>query len=150
VAAAASVDVEVQTVVDRPVAVVAAYAGDPSHAPDWYANIREATWRTEPPVALGSRMDFVAQFLGRRLSYTYEVVELVEGERLVMRTADGPFPMETTYTWQPVGDGATRMTLRNRGTPSGFAGLAAPVMERAMRRATTKDLTRLKALLESH
>jgi uncharacterized membrane protein len=150
VAAAASVDVEVQTVVDRPVAVVAAYAGDPSHAPDWYANIREVTWRTEPPVALGSRMDFVAQFLGRRLSYTYEVVELVEGERLVMRTADGPFPMETTYTWQPVGDGATRMTLRNRGTPSGFAGLAAPVMERAMRRATTKDLTRLKALLESH
>jgi hypothetical protein len=146
----ASVDVLVETVVERPVAVVAAYAGDPGHAPEWYANIREVTWRTEPPVAVGSRMDFVAQFLGRRLAYTYEVVELVAGERLVMRTADGPFPMETTYTWEPVGDGATRMTLRNRGTPSGFAGLAAPVMERAMRRATTKDLTRLKALLESH
>jgi len=94
-------------------------------------------------------MDFVAQFLGRRLSYTYEVVELVPGERLVMRTADGPFPMETTYTWEPEGDGGCRMTLRNRGNPSGFAGLAAPVMQRAMRRATTKDLARLKGLLES-
>jgi hypothetical protein len=27
------------------------------------------------PVQLGSKIDFVAQFLGRRLAYTYEVVE---------------------------------------------------------------------------
>ncbi|MGH3347939.1 MAG: SRPBCC family protein [Nocardioides sp.] len=142
------VDVRVETVIARPVAEVATYAGDPSHAPDWYVNIREVTWQTPPPVAVGSRMDFVARFLGRRLAYTYEVVELVPDERLVMRTADGPFPMETTYTWEPVGKDATRMTLRNRGTPSGFAGVAAPVMERAMRRATTKDLARLQAILE--
>ncbi len=145
-----AVDVHVETVVRRPVAVVAAYAGDPTNAPQWYSNIRSVDWRTEPPVRVGSRMDFVAHFLGRRLAYTYEVVELLAGERLVMRTADGPFPMETTYTWQPVGEGATRMTLRNRGEPSGFAGLAAPVMERAMRRATTRDLARLKEFLESH
>ncbi|WP_432477709.1 SRPBCC family protein [Nocardioides sp. GXQ0305] len=142
------VDVRVQTVIARPVAAVAAYAGDPSHAPEWYVNIREVTWQTPPPVAVGSRMDFVARFLGRRLAYTYEVVELTPDERLVMRTADGPFPMETTYTWEPVVEGATRMTLRNRGTPSGFAGVTAPVMERSMRRATTRDLARLKALLE--
>ena len=144
-----SVDVRVETVIARPVAEVAAYAGDPTHAPEWYVNIRDVTWRTPPPVALGSRMDFVARFLGRRLAYTYEVVELVPGERLVMRTADGPFPMETTYTWEPAGEGGTRMTLRNRGTPTGFAGIAAPVMERAMRRATTKDLDRLRTLLEA-
>jgi uncharacterized protein YndB with AHSA1/START domain len=142
------VDVQVETRIDRPVAEVAAYAGDPTHAPEWYVNIREVTWQTPPPLTVGSRMDFVARFLGRRLAYTYEVVELVPGERLVMRTADGPFPMETTYTWEPAGEGATRMTLRNRGTPSGFAGVAGPVMELAMRRATTKDLARLKALLE--
>jgi hypothetical protein len=94
-------------------------------------------------------MDFEAQFLGRRLLYTYEVAELEHGRRLVMRTADGPFPMETTYTWEPVGDSSTRMTLRNRGTPSGFSRLTAPMLERAMRRATNKDLSRLKRLLES-
>ena len=92
-------------------------------------------------------MDFVARFLGRRMAYTYEVVELVENESLVMRTADGPFPMETTYRWEPV-EGGTRMTLRNRGNPSGFAQLTGPLMERAMRRATTKDLARLKSILE--
>jgi uncharacterized protein YndB with AHSA1/START domain len=143
-----AVDVEVETVIARPVAEVAAYAGDPTHAPDWYVNIREVTWQTPPPVAVGSRMDFVARFLGRRLSYTYEVVDLVPDERLVMRTADGPFPMETTYTWAPAGDGGTRMTMRNRGNPSGFAGVAAPVIERSMRRATSKDLNRLKSILE--
>lgn len=143
----AGVDVQVETVIDRRPAEVAAYAGDPANAPEWYANIRSVDWQTPPPVAVGSRMAFVAQFLGRRLAYTYEVVELTP-ERLVMRTADAPFPMETTYTWSAAGEG-TRMTLRNRGTPSGFARVGAPVMERAMRRATTKDLERLKALLES-
>ena len=144
----ADVDVLVETVIHRPVAEVAAYAGDPTNAPDWYVNIRSIEWRTDPPVTVGSRMDFVAQFLGRRIAYTYEVAELVLGERMLMRTADGPFPMETTYTWEPVGTG-TRMTLRNRGNPRGFAGMAAPLMERAMRRATTKDLARLKAILEA-
>jgi uncharacterized protein YndB with AHSA1/START domain len=142
-----AVDVQVETVIARPVAEVAAFAGDPSNAPQWYANIRSVEWRTSPPVAVGSRMDFVAQFLGRSLAYTYEVVELVPEERLVMSTAQGPFPMETTYTWTAVADG-TRMTLRNRGNPSGFARFSAPVMELAMRRATTKDLARLKQLLE--
>jgi len=143
------VDVEVETTIGRAPAVVAAFAGDPNNATEWYANIKSVDWQTPPPVAVGSRMDFVAQFLGRRLAYTYEVVELEPERRLVMRTADGPFPMETTYTWEPAGEGATRMTLRNRGNPSGFSRVAAPVMERAMRRATTKDLARLKALLEA-
>jgi hypothetical protein len=94
-------------------------------------------------------MDFIARFLGRRLSYTYEVVELDLPHRLVMRTAEGPFPMETSYEWTPAGDGRTRMSLRNRGEPSGFTSVAAPMMAAAMRRANTKDLARLKQLLES-
>ncbi len=142
-----TVDVQVETTIARTPAEVAAYAGYPTNAPEWYANIRSVDWQTAPPVAVGSRMDFVAQFLGRRMAYTCEVVELVENESLVMRTADGPFPMETTYRWEPV-EGGTRMTLRNRGNPSGFAQLTGPLMERAMRRATTKDLARLKSILE--
>lgn len=143
------VDVHVETTINRTPAEVSAYAGDPGNAPTWYANIASAVWRTDPPMRVGSCIDFVAHFLGRRLAYTYEVVDWVPGDRLVMRTADGPFPMETTYEWWPAGDGATRMTLRNRGNPSGFSRVAAPVMERAMRRATAKDLVNLKRILES-
>ncbi|GAB3049961.1 hypothetical protein GCM10027053_06100 [Intrasporangium mesophilum] len=90
------VDVTVRTTIECPLETLAAFAGDPTNAPRWYANIRSVDWQTPPPVAVGSRMDFVAQFLGRQLSYTYEVVELEPTRRLVMRTADGPFPMETT------------------------------------------------------
>jgi uncharacterized protein YndB with AHSA1/START domain len=146
---ARDVDVLTETVIRRPVADVAAYAGDPTNAPEWYVNIDSVEWETPPPVGVGSRMAFVARFLGRRLAYTYEVVELVPGERLVMRTAQGPFPMETSYTWQALDPGTTRMVLRNRGRPSGFAGIAAPVMAAAMRRANQKDLAALRSLLEA-
>jgi uncharacterized protein YndB with AHSA1/START domain len=136
------VDVVTEIEIARPRAEVAAYAADPENATAWYENIERVERQTQ------SRVAFVARFLGRRLAYTYEIVELVPGERLVMRTADGPFPMETTYTWEDDGRGGTRMTLRNRGEPSGFAGVAAPLLASAMRRANRKDLERLKAILE--
>jgi hypothetical protein len=127
---------------------VAAYAADPANAPDWYENIESAELQTAPPLAVGARIAFVARFLGRRLAYTYEVREYAPGERLVMSTADGPFPMETTYVWEQVA-GGTRMTLRNRGEPSGFSRVAGPAMAAAMRRANRKDLERLKEILEA-
>ena len=144
-----SVDVLTETVIDRPVTAVAAFAGDPVNAPRWYVNIESADLETAPPVAVGSRIAFVARFLGRAMRYTYEVTELIPDERLVMRTAEGPFPMETTYTWHATADGGTQMTLRNRGQPAGVSKLVAPLVAHAMRRANTKDLALLKKLLES-
>ncbi len=143
-----SVDVTSEVVIDRPVGEVAAFAADPSNAPRWYDNIVSVERDESRPVEAGLRATFVAHFLGRRLEYTYELTELVAGEKLVMGTAQGPFPMETTYTWEPTAGGATRMTLRNRGEPRGFSKVVAPFMARAVRRANGKDLIRLKTLLE--
>jgi uncharacterized membrane protein len=144
-----AVDVVTEIVIERPRDQVAAFAADPDNAPAWYVNIRGVEWRTAPPLQVGSRVAFVAQFLGRRLAYTYQVVEHVAGERLVMRTAEGPFPMETSYRWAATPSGGTQMTLRNRGQPSGFSRVIAPLMAAAIRRANRKDLRRLKQLLEA-
>jgi uncharacterized membrane protein len=143
-----AVDVMTEIEITRPRDDVSAFAADPSNATAWYKNIKAVEWDTPPPVTVGSRVRFRAQFLGRTLEYTYEVRELEPGRRFVMATAQGPFPMETTYTWEDMADGATRMTLRNRGEPSGFAAVTAPVMTRAMHKANVADLRRLKALLE--
>ena len=143
-----AVDVESTIEIDRPRHEVAAYAADPDNATTWYKNIKSVKWETEPPVAVGSRLAFVASFLGRRLAYTYRVEVFEPGQRFVMRTAQGPFPMETTYRWEDTAAGGTRMSLRNRGESSGFSKLAAPVMAKEMRRANQKDLQRLKAVLE--
>ena len=91
----------------------------------------------------------MADFLGRKLAYTYEIAELEPNDRLVMGTAEGPFPMETTCTWRQGGDGRTRMTLCNRGNPGGLSRVSAPIMAAAMRRANRKYLASLKRLLEA-
>jgi uncharacterized membrane protein len=143
------IDVRTEAIIGCPVDEVAAYAADPANAPSWYPNIQSVTWETDPPLAVGSRVRFRARFLGRDLEYTYEIVEHEPGRRLVMRTAEGPFPMETTYLWEPAGEEATRMTLRNRGEPAGFSRLAAPLMAPAMRRANAKDLAALGRILEA-
>ncbi len=144
-----TVDVESVIVIDRPCDRVAAFAVDPDNATRWYSNIKLVTWQTDPPVAVGSRVAFTAQFLGRRLSYTYRVDQLVPGERLVMSTADGPFPMETTYLFEDVGDGRTEVRLRNRGRPAGFSRVVTPFLAIAMRRANRSDLRSLKRVLEN-
>ena len=144
------VDIQTEIEIDRPRSEVAEFASDPDNATSWYENIKAIEWESPKPLAVGSRVAFVAQFLGRRLAYTYEVEELIPGQQFVMRTAEGPFPMETTYSWQDTVSGGTKMTLRNRGEPAGFSRLAAPLMTIAMRRANRKDLDRLKRLLEAH
>ena len=143
------VDVRTEIVIERSRVEVAAYSADPDKATEWYENIGAVEWKSPKPLAVGSRIAFVARFLGRRLAYTYEVRELVPAERLVMSTDEGPFPMETTYTWEDTAGGGTSMTLRNRGVAHGFSRIAAPLMAGAMRRANRNDLEQLKEILES-
>ncbi|GAB3197673.1 putative membrane protein [Pontibacter aydingkolensis] len=144
-----AVNILTETIIQRPADEVAAYAANPDNAPEWYVNIKAVKWKTPKPLQVGSQIAFIAKFLGRELAYTYEIVEYVPGQKLMMRTVQGPFPMETTYTWEDLGNGQTRMTLRNAGEPSGFSKLFSPFMASAMRRANEKDLKKLKELLES-
>lgn len=142
------VDVVANIVIDRPCTDVAAYASDLNNAPEWYESIVSVSWKTPPPLQVGSKLDFVVNVLGRRATYAYEILDFVPGERLVMRTGDGSLPMETMYTWSAVDDDRTRMAVRNYGEPSGFARMGAPLMSTGIRRSSEKDLVNLKRILE--
>lgn len=144
-----AVKVSTEIVIKRPVEAVARFASDPDNATRWYANIKSVEWKTSKEIRVGSKIEFMAQFLGKRLIYTYEIVEFTPNEKFVMRTADGPFPMETTYLWKSLSENETKMTLINRGSPTGFYKLLAPFMSVAMRNANVKDLLRIKRLLEN-
>jgi hypothetical protein len=142
------VDVITEITIACPKSQVADFATQPDNATKWYKNIKSVKWITPKPLALYSQIAFEAKFLGKTLAYVYEIKEWIAGEKFVMRTADGPFPMETTYTWEAIGERMTRMTLRNRGEPAGFSKLFAPFMAMAMKKANQKDLKKLKSIME--
>ena len=144
----AKIEITTAVLISRPVAEVSAFAADPDNATGWYANIKSVEWKTEKPLRAGSQIAFKARFLGKDLEYVYEVVEMVPGRRLTMRTAQGPFPMETRYQWVAMDERSPRMPLRNAGFPRGFSKLMAPFMAYAMRKANEKDLRLLKNILE--
>ncbi|MDQ0115855.1 SRPBCC family protein [Paenibacillus harenae] len=142
------VDVLTEITINRPRDQVSEYAANPDNASEWYVNIKSVEWLTPKPIEVGSKIAFKAAFLGKELSYVYQIAENTPGKKLVMRTADGPFPMETTYTWESLSGHSTRMTIRNKGNPSGFSIFFTPFMSWMMKRANKKDLNKIKFLLE--
>ena len=142
------IDVSVRRVINAPRDLIADFTANPDNAPVWSSNIRAVNWHSERPAQIGSKMEFETIFLGRKLSHIFEIIDLVPGKSLHMRTTDAAMTLETSYEWSDVPAGC-EMTVCNRGQPDGFAKVAAPIMARAMRRSANRDLGNLARLTEA-
>jgi uncharacterized membrane protein len=141
------VDVTATGTIGRPHEEVAAYLQDPANDTTWIGGLRSARLLTPGPVAVGSRVERVASFLGRRVEYVNEITELT-GDRLVMRSVRSPFPMRVTYGHRRAGDSATEVSVRVEGDAGRFYALLAPLLGVAVRRSIARDLRNLKQVLE--
>ena len=141
------VDVTATGAIGRPCEEVAAYLRDPANDTSWIGGLRSARLLTPAPVAVGSRVERVASFLGRRVEYVNEIIELT-GDRLVMRSVRSPFPMRVTYGHRQAGDGATEVSVRVEGDAGRYYALLGPLLGVAVRRSIARDLGNLKRVLE--
>ena|SRR5829696_424086 len=141
------VDATATATIGRPPEEVAAFLRDPANDTGWIGGLRSARLLTPGPVAVGSQVERVAGFLGRRVHYVNEIVELT-GDRLVMRSVRSPFPMRVTYCHRPAADGAAEVSVRVEGDAGRFYALAAPLLGLAVRRSVARDLRNLKQVLE--
>jgi uncharacterized membrane protein len=140
---------DVRAVIDvaRPREQVAAYLRDPGNDPSWIGGLRSARLVTDPPVGVGSRVERVASFLGRRIEYLNEITELT-ATRLAMRSVRSPFPMRVTYGFEDTGQ-ATEVSVRVEGDARRAYRLADPIMAALLRRSVRRDLRTLKRVLET-
>jgi len=142
-----AIDVTVSVVIEKPRAEVAAYVVDPANETGWIVGIRKSTPLTDGPVRVGVQVAREASFAGRRIEYVNEVVEYDPGTLLKMRSVKAPFPMEITYTFEDAA-GGTRFSNHITGGPGGIARVLSPLMAMGVKRNVSKDLQRLKAVLE--
>ncbi len=137
-----------ETEIGRVPAEVAAFAMEAENDPRWIGGISTARRLTPPPTGIGTRVERVATFMGRRIEYVMDVVELVPNERIVLKSVKAPFPMRVTYEFV-LRDGKTLASVRVQGEPAGFYKIAGGLMAPAVKKNLIGDLKRLKAIVES-
>ena len=142
------IDVRAEMIINKPREDVAAFATDPNNDTSWISGIKEARMLTEPPLAQGSQVERVASFMGKRIHYVLEVVELAPQSLMAMRSVKGPFPMEVSYQFEDAGE-ATVARIHVKGEASGFFKIASPILAQGVKRNITKDLKMLKHRLEA-
>jgi uncharacterized membrane protein len=131
----------------RPAGEVARYMFDWRNDPEWIGGISEARLLGDGDFEIGSRVERVASFVGKRIEYVLEVEDYQPGALLAMRSVRAPFPMNVTYEVTDV-RGAARARVQVEGDASGFYRLAGPLLNLQATRSIAADLRRLKALLE--
>jgi uncharacterized membrane protein len=144
-----SVDVTVEQDIARPPDEVARFAMNPANDREWIGALTSVRTLTDGPVGVGTRVERVASFLGKRIEYVNEITAYEPGRRLEMRSVKAPFPLTVTYEFETAPGGSVAR-IRTGGDAGGFYNLAAPLLGAMVKRGVGRDLEKLKAILEAN
>jgi hypothetical protein len=161
------VDVTVEQRIERPRDDVARFAMDPANDTRWilaldFARVLPGSEGTRggegegaagggggaDAVGVGTRVERLASFLGRRIEYVNEIEEYDPPRRLAMRSVKAPFPMTVVYEFEEAGEGATLARIRAGGDTRGFYSVAGPLLNQMAKHGISRDLEALKDLME--
>jgi uncharacterized membrane protein len=142
------VDVSTEIIINLPKEKVAEFASDPANAPSWCTHIKSVEWNNETPLRAGTKLIFNERIMRRRHQQVYELVEVIPGQKMIMKTRSNGMRMETIVAWQAINENTTCMTLRNRGIPLAFSKTIAPFLKMAIKKASRRNLKQLKRMLE--
>jgi len=135
--------------VRRPASDVFAFIADASNNPSWQSGMVSCRWTSPPPIAIGSRYEQVARFMGRPVVSTFVVVDLEPGRMIQLKTIDSTFPIEVRRSVEPIDDASCAVSARITGGPEGWMRFLAPLMRRRAQRSVDADYDRLVELLET-
>lgn len=139
---------EHSVLIQRPLEDVWAYVMEPANDPVWQGPVIEVRRGAGEQMGVGTEIEEVTQFLGRRFEMTFVVTEHEPMRRSAVRTSSGPVRMEGSYSFDSVADG-TRFTMKGETDAHGLFRLAEPVFARMARREWESSCEVLKDLLEA-
>lgn len=142
------VNVEVSTVINRPVDEVFAFLSDLENNLKWRASQVEAWKESEGPIGVGTTYRMVNNVLGRRIEGQGVVTGYEPSRKFTTVSRSGYMPLEAQRIFEPV-EGGTRVTFVLRAEPAGFFKAAEPLLATLARRRIESEAANLKDLMEA-
>jgi uncharacterized membrane protein len=143
-----SVDVTVETVINKPREQVAAFVMDPGNDKKWVSGLQDVRLLTPPPVGVGARVERITAVMGRRVEYVFEITQFQPGRLLETKSVKGPVPIRATFQFEDR-DSGTLVRIKAHGEAVGMYRFAGPMLANTVKRNMTQDLERLKQVLEN-
>jgi uncharacterized protein YndB with AHSA1/START domain len=121
---------------------------DPDTNSLWQTMTESVEFDSNGSPGVGSTMNVVARFLGRKMEMKIEVTAWEPPQRFDWKIVNGPYPSEVSNRIEAQGEGAL-LTSVGQGEPGGFFKLAEGLVARQLEKQLDTNYETLKLLMES-
>ena len=133
--------------IHRPVDEVFTFVSNKENDLQWQSGLVEVH-QAPGPVGVGTRIDEVYSFLGRKMDGKLEITEYEPGRKITTKSVGGPFHIQYSCILE-AGNGGTQFTMNMEMKPEGFFTLAEPIVGANLKKSVDTDLASLKKVLEN-